>query len=232
MNPINVIIADDHSIVRSGIRQLLSAAPDLQVVGEAADGHAVLDIVGRVPAHVLLLDLSMPGPSGIDLIGRLRATVPALPVLVLSMHVEAQFVARVLRAGAAGYVTKDCDPQTLLGAVRAVARKGRYIDPSLIESVVFQDDAAAPGGSPHEQLSPRELQVLQRVAAGMSLGHIADELHLSPKTVSTHKMRLMQKLGVGTNADLLKYALHHGLTTDWSSAAAAPPAKAPDVGDA
>lgn len=212
MNPIDVIITDDHSIVRSGLRQLLSTATDLRVVGEAADGHGLLGLLRQTRADVLLLDLSMPGLSGVDLIKRLQAEHPALPVLVLSMHVEAQIVARVLRAGAAGYVTKDCEPTALISAVRKVAAKGRYIDPSLVDSVVFHGGLDPSSDSPHEQLSPRELQVLERIAAGRALGQIADELHLSPKTVSTHKMRVMQKLGLQTNADLLKYAVRHGIT--------------------
>lgn len=214
MNPINVIIADDHSIVRSGLRQLLGSADGLRVVGEAADGQALLQLVERLPAHVILLDLSMPGLSGVDLIRRLQTVVPELPILVLSMHVEAQIVGRVLRAGAAGYVTKDCEAGELIAAVRKVAGKGRYIDPALVDSVVFQDTSAQASGRPHDQLSPRELQVLERISAGLALGQIADELHLSPKTVSTHKMRLMQKLDLQTNADVLKYAVRHGLTSE------------------
>lgn len=213
MNPIDVIVADDHSIVRSGLRQLLAGAGDIRVVGEAAEGHGLLALLRRQRADLLLLDLSMPGLSGVDLIKRLQLDHPELPVLVLSMHVEAQIVARVLRAGAAGYVTKDCDPVALLSAVRKVAAKGRYIDPALVDSVVFSGGLDNKSDSPHEQLSPRELQVLERVAAGLSLGQIADELHLSPKTVSTHKMRLMQKLELQTNADLLKYAVRHGITS-------------------
>ena len=213
MNPIDVIVTDDHSIVRSGLRQLLSSAPNLRVAGEAADGHALLELLRHTGADVVLLDLSMPGLSGVDLIKRLQLDHPDLPVLVLSMHVEAQIVARVLRAGAAGYVTKDCEPTALIGAVSKVAAKGRYIDPALVDSVVFHGALNPGSDSPHEQLSPRELQVLERIAAGQPLGQIADALHLSPKTVSTHKMRLMQKLALQTNADLLKYALRHGITS-------------------
>ena len=207
----DVILVDDHAIVRSGLRQLLGNAPDLRVAGEAADGHSLLALLRAGLPHVVLLDLSMPGLSGVDLIKRIKAEYPQLPVLVLTMHVEAQIVARVLRAGASGYVTKDAEPAALQAAVRKVAAGGRYIDPSLVDSVIF-----SPGGdsdSPHDLLSPRELQVMERIAAGQALGQIADELHLSPKTVSTHKMRLMQKLGLQTNADLLKYALRHGITS-------------------
>lgn len=213
MTPIDLILADDHAIVRSGLRQLLGSVQDIRVVGEAPDGPALLECLRDTHADIVLLDLSMPGLSGIDLIRRLQFEHPDLPVLVLSMHVEAQIVARVLRAGAAGYVTKDCDPAILLQAVRKVAAKGRYIDPSLVDSVVFSAGIGAKPDAPHEQLSPREQQVLERIAAGHSLGQIADELHLSPKTVSTHKMRLMQKLELQTNADLLKFAVRHGITS-------------------
>ncbi|HYR25372.1 MAG TPA: response regulator transcription factor [Aquabacterium sp.] len=213
MTSIEVILTDDHSIVRSGLRQLLTSAGDIRVVGEAADGHALLDLLRQSVPDVVLLDLSMPGLSGGELIKRVHQTYPELPVLVLSMHVEAQIVARVLRAGAAGYATKDCDPAALIGAVRKVAAKGRYIDPALVDSVVFQGGLSAATDNPHDQLSPRELQVLERIAAGQALGQIADALHLSPKTVSTHKMRLMQKLNLQTNADLLKYAVRHGITS-------------------
>lgn len=214
MNPIHVILADDHSIVRSGLRQLLDSTEGLQVAGEAAHGEALLALLAQTPADIVLLDLSMPGLSGVDLINRIHHSHPNLPILILSMHVEAPIVARVLRAGASGYATKDCDPQTLVTAVRRVAEGGRFIDPSLVDSVVFQlDRPDSAGGLPHETLSPREREVLERIASGQALGQIADDLHLSPKTVSTHKMRLMQKLGLQTNADLLKYAVRHGITS-------------------
>lgn len=214
MTTIDIFIADDHNIMRSGLRQLLSSVSDLRVVGEAPDGKTLLDSLPQHRVHVVLMDLSMPGLSGVDLIRQLQAQAPELPILVLSMHVEAQIVARVLRAGAAGYVTKDCDASVLVDAVRKVAAGGHYIDPTLVDSVVFQAPSATEACLPHDQLSPRERQVLERVSAGMALGQIADELHLSPKTVSTHKMRLMQKLDLHTNADLLKYAVRHGLTSN------------------
>ncbi|MCA6215656.1 response regulator transcription factor [Ideonella sp. B7] len=214
MNPIHVILADDHSIVRSGLRQLLDSTEGLQVAGEAAHGEALLALLAQTPTDIVLLDLSMPGLSGVDLINRIHHSHPNLPILILSMHVEAPIVARVLRAGASGYATKDCDPQTLVTAVRRVAEGGRFIDPSLVDSVVFQlDRPDSAGGLPHETLSPREREVLERIASGQALGQIADDLHLSPKTVSTHKMRLMQKLCLQTNADLLKYAVRHGITS-------------------
>jgi DNA-binding NarL/FixJ family response regulator len=207
MKPIHVLIADDHGIVRSGLRRILATDEAVRVVGEAANGDDTLALVEREAAHVLLLDMSMPGPCGVDLIQRVARLAPGLPVLVLSMHNEGQIVTRALKAGAAGYVAKDSDPEVLLAAVRKVASGGRYIDAALVDSVVFQPGPA----ERHEQLSPRELQVLERIVGGKPLGEIADELHLSPKTVSTHKMRLMHKLGVATTADLLKYALRHGI---------------------
>lgn len=213
MPDIRVVITDDHSIVRSGLKQLLGSVPGIRVVGEAGDGAALLSLLRGQEADVALVDHSMPGLAGVDLIRRLQTDHPRLPVLVLSMHVEAQIVSRMLRAGAAGYVSKDCDPADLVAATRKLAAGGRYIDPSLVDSVVFHAPGPDTDASPHEQLSPRELQVLQAICAGRPLGQIADELHLSPKTVSTHKMRLMQKLDLRSNADLLKYAMRHGLTT-------------------
>ena len=206
---IRILLADDHAIVRGGLRQLFALTSDMVVVGEAASSAEVLDLWRRIPCDLLLLDLAMPGSSGVDLIRRLHLEKPALPILVLSMHNEGQIVARVLKAGAVGYVTKDSEPEILIAALRKVVDGGKYIDPALVESVVF-----SLGGSsemPHDALSERELQVLKMVAAGDPLGEIADYLHLSPKTVSTHKRRLMQKLDIDNNAELVRYAMKHGL---------------------
>lgn len=206
---IRILIADDHAIVRSGLKQIIATAADLAVVGEATRGPEVLELAGRLDCQLLLLDMSMPGLSGIDLIRRLKAERPGLPILVLSMHNEGQVVSRALRAGAAGYVTKDSEPEILLAAIRKVAGGGHFLDPGLVDAVVFTGgDADAP---PHTLLSDRELDVLQRLAGGHSLNAIADELHLSAKTISTHKVRLMQKLGIDNNADLMRYAIRHGL---------------------
>lgn len=206
---IRIIIADDHAIVRGGLKQIFAMTSDIVVVSEAAQSSEVLEQWRQVPCELLLLDLTMPGVSGVDLICRLHDEKPDLPILVLSMHNEGQIVARTLRAGAAGYVTKDSEPEILLAAVRKVAAGGKYIDPSLVENMIF--NAAGNSDLPHDSLSERELQVLKMVAAGGPLGEIAERLHLSPKTVSTHKMRLMQKLGIDNNADLVRYATRHGL---------------------
>ena len=206
---IRVIIADDHAIVRAGLKQLFALTCDIVVAGEAAHSGEVLDLCRKLSVDLLLLDLTMPGNSGVELIRRLHGEKPALPILVLSMHNEGQIVARVLKAGAVGYVTKDSEPEILVAAIRKVVAGGKFIDPSLVERVVF-----SLGGSselPHDRLSERELQVLKMVASGAPLGAIADELHLSPKTVSTHKRRLMHRLEIDNNADLVRYATRHGL---------------------
>lgn len=206
---IRLVIADDHAMVRGGLKQIIATCSDMQVVGEATDGNTLLGLLQQGACDLLLLDMTMPGLSGIDLIQRLQKEHPALPVLILSMHNEGQFVARALKAGASGYVTKGSEPEVLLAAIRKIATGGRFIDPSLVEAMVFETPAT--GGLPHESLSERELQILKLIAAGLPLGRIADQLHLSPKTVSTYKMRLMDKLGIDNNADLIRYASRHEL---------------------
>lgn len=206
---IRVMIADDHRLVRRGIKEILRTAADIEVSGEAADGAELLVLLRQGPPDVVILDMAMPGLSGIELIQRLSAEFPGLRILVLSMHNEGQFVARAIRAGAHGYVTKDADPDILLEAVVRVAANRRFIDPALVEAVVFDPPQAEQ--LPHENLSEREVQVLRLVVAGKSLNAIAGELHLSPKTISSHKIRLMQKLGTESNVDLVRYALRHKL---------------------
>ena len=208
---IRILIADDHAIVRGGLKQIIATTTDIVVTGEAAQGSEVLDKLRACQVDLLLLDMTMPGISGIDLIRRVRAEHPALPILVLSIHNEGQVVSRALRAGATGYVTKDSDPEILLAAIRKLACGGRFIDPRLVDAIVFE--ASASDAAPHEILSDREFQVLQMLAAGKSVNDIAEVLALSAKTISTHKMRLMQKLGVSNNADLIRYAIRHGLAT-------------------
>lgn len=210
---IRIFVADDHAIVRKGIVQLLSTQGDLLVAAEAASAQETLQLAQALPAggvDLFMLDLTMPGASGAPLIERLRKEYPSTPILVLSMHNEGPIVARALRAGATGYVAKDSDITVLLAAVRRVAGGGRFIDPTLVEGVVFEPTEP---GSLHEALSVRESQVLTLIVEGVRLGEIADRLRVSAKTVSTHKMRLMHKLGVNNNADLVRYAISHQLTT-------------------
>ncbi len=205
---IRILIADDHAIVRSGLKQILATAPDMEVATEATNGAEVLQHLSGASVDLLLLDMTMPGISGVELIKQLHDRYPLLPILVLSMHNEGQIITRALRAGAAGYVTKDSEPEVLLAGIRKVAGGGRFIDPSLVDSMVFDSGASE---QPDALLTARELQVLTMIGEGRPLGEIADRLHLSPKTISTHKMRLMQKLAIDNNVDLVRYAIRHGL---------------------
>src|SRR5450830_470342 len=206
---IKVLIGDDHAIMRAGLRQILTATADMVVAGEATHGQSVLEQLNLLECHVILLDMSMPGLSGLDLIRRLRIDRPKLPILVLSMHNEGQIVTRALRAGASGYVTKDSDPNVLLTAIRKVAQGGKFIDPALVDSVVL--DISDVKMNENRQLTDREFQVLQMIAAGHTINKIAESLYLSTKTISTHKIRLMRKLGIDNNAGLIHYAIQHGL---------------------
>lgn len=206
---IRVSIADDHAIVRGGLQQIMGTTNDITVVGEASNASEVLALIGEGQTDLLLLDISMPGVDGLDLIRQINELRPDLPVLVLSMHNEGQIVQRALKSGASGYITKDSEPSVLLAGIRKVASGGKFIDPALVDSVVFTPSDHA--GHPKALLSEREYEILQLIVTGMQLGEIADRLHLSPKTVTTHKMRLMQKLGVNNNADLVRYAIRHGV---------------------
>ncbi len=207
---IRILIADDHAVVRQGIRQLLSLGPDFSVVGEAKDGWEVIARLRAEPVDLLLTDMSMPGLGGLSLLKRVKETWPALPVLVLSMHGETQIAARALKAGASGYVTKDCEPAALLEAVHKVARGGHAISPELAEKLVFEGTAES-DAAPWERLSDREYEIFLHLIKGERLSAIAEALHLSPKTVSTHKMRILHKLELDSAAALVRYAMEHGL---------------------
>ncbi|HAJ86093.1 MAG TPA: DNA-binding response regulator, partial [Pseudomonas sp.] len=207
---IRVMVAEDHTIVREGIKQLIGMARDMQVVGEAANGQQLLDQLRQVSCDVVLLDLSMPGVNGLEAIPRIRALSQPPAVLVLSMHDEAQMAARALKIGAAGYATKDSEPALLLTALRKVAGGGRYIDPALADRMVFEV-GLTDSRPPHALLSEREYSVFERLVQGDSVNDIAGKLALSSKTISTHKARLMQKLAAHSVADLVRYAMEHKL---------------------
>lgn len=207
---IRIFIADDHAIFREGLRRVLAFAGDMDVSGEARNGREVLAQAQRGAHDVLLLDLNMPGPSGIELIKRVRNEAPKLPILMLTVHDEAEIARRAISAGAAGYLTKDGEPEALLEAVRTVARGRHYVEQAVASRVLFQG-AAEDGRIPHHQLSNREFDVFRRLAEGAAIPAIAAALGISPKTVSTHKFRLMQKLGVASDGELIRYALRHGL---------------------
>lgn len=205
---IRILIADDHAVVRQGIRQILALDAGLQVVDEAADGWQLLDKLRTCDCGLLLTDLSMPGPSGLTLLERVRKERPGLPVLVLSIHGESQIAARAIKSGACGYVTKDSEPDVLLAAVQLVAQGGHFVSPELAQKLVFETAQASP---PSERLSDREYEIFLLIVQGKRLNEIAESLHLSPKTISTHKQRIMRKLGLDSAAALVRYAIEHGL---------------------
>ncbi len=206
---IKILIADDHAVVRSGLKQIVATATDMTVVDEAASGAEVLTKLRGADVDLLMLDITMPGICGVDLIRRVHGEYSDMPILILSIHNEPQVVSRALRAGAGGYVTKDSDPEVLLAAVRKLVTGGRFIDPTLVDAVVFERHSS--DLPPHEILSDREFEVLRMLASGRSVNDIAEAFALSAKTISTHKRRLMQKLGVSNNADLFRYSIRHGL---------------------
>jgi DNA-binding NarL/FixJ family response regulator len=207
---IRLFIADDHPVVRAGLRGIVEGEPDFEVVGEACDGGDMLARIGRTPAEVLLLDVSMPGPGFLEVLRVLRQDHPRVAVLVLSVHPEDQYAVRALRAGAAGYLTKDHSPEELVAAIRKVHRGGKYVSPSLAERLAVGLEIGA-NDSPHEQLSNREYDVLCLLGSGRTVKEIASRLALSPKTVSTYRARVLEKMKLATNADLVRYAAQHGL---------------------
>lgn len=204
---IRVLIAEDHKIVREGLRRLLEAADGIQVAGEAADGDQALALVKANDFDVALFDMSMPGLSGMDLIKRVKLEKPKLRILVLSMHGEQQYAARALKAGAAGYLNKDSAAELLVSVIRKVAAGGVHVGDAAAASLMSGDADKAP----HERLSDREFEVLRLLVEGLGPSEIGDRLHLSVKTVSTHKTRILGKMGLASTADLVRYALEHKL---------------------
>jgi len=207
---IRVLIADDHVVVRQGLKQILGDTPEMLVAGEAATGQQVLDRVRAESWDVVVLDISMPGHSGLDVLKQIRSERPRLPVLVLSMYSEDQYAMRVLKAGASGYLTKESAADELVKAIRKVVSGGRYVSPLLAEKLAFEIGADSVK-LPHETLSDREFQVLRLIAAGKPVKEIAVELSLSVKTVSTYRARLLDKMNLGTNAELIHYAIQNHL---------------------
>ena len=205
-----VLIADDHAIVREGLKRILATDPAFAVAGEAKDGHEVLATVRAGGFEVLLLDLSMPGRNGIELIQQVKVERPELRVLVLSMHGEQQYAVRAIRAGASGYLTKDAAPAQLVAALHKIAAGGLFITPAVAEALAI--GLQTPGEAlPHKRLSDREYEVFLLLAAGQSVTAIAERLHLSVKTVSTHKTHVHEKMNLGSLAELVRYAVTHRL---------------------
>ena len=207
---IRLLIVDDHAIMREGLKQLFALTDDLEVVAEAENGAVALERLHRGDIDVLLLDMNMPGLSGEDLIMHIRAHYPAQKILMLSMHNEPQIAQRMLRVGATGYLCKTCMPEILLGAVRRAASGARVIDPQIAEDIALE--ASSPmQQSYQDKLTERELQVLRLFALGTSVSGIAETQAISSKTVSTHKARLMEKMGFASNADIVRYAVSQNL---------------------
>lgn len=207
---IKILVADDHPVVRRGLREMLAEEPDMAVLGEARNGQETLELARAMEWGVVLLDITMPGRSGLEVLKELKQERPKLPVLVLSMHPEEQFAVRVLRAGGAGYLTKETAPAELARAIRKVVAGGKYVSPSLAERLAFELDPQ-PERAPHEGLSDREYQVLRLIASGKTVSQIAAQLSLSVKTISTYRGRILEKMRMKTNAELTHYAVRNRL---------------------
>ena len=207
---LRILVADDHTIVREGLKQILGEVPDMIVAGEASDGLKTLQKVQEDHYDLVLLDIAMPGLSGLDVLKHLKSNKPELPVLMLSMYPEEQYAVRTLKAGASGYLTKESASEELIAAIRKVCSGGKYITSSLAEKLAYCLDSNSERPV-HERLSDREYQVVQMIASGQTVTEIAEALSLSVKTISTNRSRALMKMGMKTNAELTYYAIKHGL---------------------
>jgi len=205
-----ILVADDHQIVRAGLKNLLSEYKEFTVAGEASSGADTIKMVRESEWDILLLDISMPDMNGVDTLKQIRRSKPGLPVLILSMHPEDQYAINLLRAGANGYVCKECAPEQLIGAIRTVVSGRRYVSPSLGDQLAG-DLSGDTQKALHTELSEREFQVFCKLAGGQAVTEIANELFLSVKTVSTYRSRILEKMGMKTNANLTYYAIKQGL---------------------
>jgi DNA-binding NarL/FixJ family response regulator len=208
---IRIAIIDDHAIVRAGLRQFFSEQVDFTVVAEAANGRDAVDIVRKGDVDVILMDLSMPDQSGVDALAAIKARAPDLPVLILSGFPEEHYATTLLRQGASGYLNKDCDPEEIVKAIRTVYRGRKYITAGVAELLADGLGGGVGDKPAHEQLSEREFQVFLRLAKGETIGHMANSMSLSVKTVSTYRTRVMEKMKLESNSDLTYYALKNGL---------------------
>ena len=207
---IDVLIADDHALIREGLKRILNSEQDIKVVGEASNVVELFTALKRLAVNIILLDITMPGESGLDALKELRQKYPHLPVLILSFHPEHRFAVRALKAGAAGYLTKESAAEEVVQAVRKIASGGKYVSASLAEQLATELDEE--GGKPlHETLSDREFQVMRLIAAGKKSSDIAEELAVSVNTVNTYRMRIFEKMKMQSNVELSRYAVEHGL---------------------
>ena len=207
---IRVLIADDHAFLRQGLKQILSETPDIRVVAEAGNGHEVLALIGSTELDVVVMDISMPGKTGWDVLLQLKSEKSDLPVIILSVSPEDSYAVAMLRSGAGGYLTKSSAPEMLVEAIRKVAAGGKFISPHLAEKIVFDLDHDC-DKQLHETLSPRELQILVLIASGKTVSEIAEELSLSIPTVSTYRARILEKMNMTSNAQLTHYAIKNNL---------------------
>ena len=206
---IKILIADDHAIVREGLKQIVSQESDMRITGEAESAGAMFDILGDAVFDIIVLDISMPGKSGLEALKELRQKYPDIPVLILSIYGEDQYGIRALRAGAAGFLKKVSAPGELVAAIRKIIQGGRYISESLAEKIA--DHLSSGSRLPHETLSDREYQVLRMIGNGRTVSEIATDLKLSVKTISTYRARVLEKMHMRTNAELTRYAVQQGL---------------------
>ncbi len=209
---IKILIADDHSIVREGLKQIVAESPEMVVQGEAVNGQQVLDLVRKNDYGLILLDIAMPGRGGIDTLKQLRIDKPELPVLILSMHPEDQYAVRAIKAGASGYLTKESAPEELIGAIKKVAQGGKYVSIDLAEKL-FENLGKESEKPEHTLLSDREFQVMVMIATGKTVTEVGDELALSVKTISTNRARALKKMGMKNNSEFTYYAIKLGLVT-------------------
>ena len=206
---LNVVICDDHPIFREGLKTALSMVDDIAVVGEASSGPELVEVVAKTPCNVILLDIALPGPDGLEVLKDLAYRGNKVPVLTLSMYPEDHYALRAFRAGAAGYLTKNSPMPQLVEALRKVAGGGRYVSPAMAERLA---DEVHRGSKPgHEKLSDREYQVFMKLVSGQGIKEIASDLSISPSTIGTHRARILEKLGLRTRAELIRYAMEHQL---------------------
>ena len=207
-----VLVADDHAVVREGLKRILTQDRSIEVVAEAGDGAAALDRAREVDLDVVVLDMSMPGRGGLETLQELKRRWPQLGVLVLSMHPEDQYAVRVLREGADGYLSKESAAEELISALRKIHNGGKYVSSTLAERLAMTVERGFEG-PPHERLSTREFQVLVLIAQGRTVTEVGDELHLSVKTISTYRSRILDKMGMKNNAELMHYAIEEGIVS-------------------
>jgi len=209
---LRVLIVDDHTILRKGLRNILVQSPEIKTVDESPDGPGAVEAIQRKPFDVVILDISMPGQSGLETLKQIKAIKPGLPVLILSMHPEEEYAVRCIRAGASGYLTKESAPDQIMDAINRVIVGRKYITPALAECMA-EDYAGNRTGFPHELLSDREFQIMLLLVKGMKIKEIASELSLSPKTISTYRGRIMEKMNLSSNTDLVRYVIENKIQT-------------------